>query len=88
MRAGGLDELRDEARERIRDAGTQTAEGQVREEEVDEELAKWGEEVCARYGVEVRREWDPEWRVKLLEKEGRLPSAAVPQTATAGDGDA
>ncbi|GAA5906933.1 hypothetical protein JCM8208_003715 [Rhodotorula glutinis] len=33
--------------------------------EVQEELARRGREVCAKYGVEVRREWDGQWSEKM-----------------------
>ncbi|GAA5819958.1 hypothetical protein JCM3770_006096 [Rhodotorula araucariae] len=71
VRAGGLQHLRDEARAKLAGAG---AGAEVSEEGVDAELARQGEEACARCGVEVRREWDPEWRTKLLAKEGRIPA--------------
>ncbi|GAA5897863.1 hypothetical protein JCM6882_005098 [Rhodosporidiobolus microsporus] len=37
----------------------------------EKEMVKRGREVCERAGIEVRREWDPEWRQKMLAKEER-----------------
>ncbi|BGP43682.1 hypothetical protein JCM10449v2_007727 [Rhodotorula kratochvilovae] len=75
VRAGGLQQMRVEARKALAAPGA-NGEADVKEEQIDAELARRGEEICAAHGVEVRREWDPEWRVKLLEKEGRLPAQA------------
>ncbi|GAA5830121.1 hypothetical protein JCM11251_006885 [Rhodosporidiobolus azoricus] len=40
-------------------------------------LAERGKSVCSQLGIEVRRRWDPEWREKMLEKEGRILNANI-----------
>ncbi|GAA5908963.1 hypothetical protein JCM8208_007128 [Rhodotorula glutinis] len=37
----------------------------VSDAEVKDEMAQRGRDVCTRYGVEVRREWEDDWRAKV-----------------------
>ncbi|GAA6021595.1 hypothetical protein JCM10207_005079 [Rhodosporidiobolus poonsookiae] len=75
MKEGFVERVREEARRALAGQGEDKEGGEgekeVSEKQVDEELARRGRAVCERVGVEVRREWDREWRVKLLEKDGR-----------------
>ncbi|GJN94546.1 hypothetical protein Rhopal_007629-T1 [Rhodotorula paludigena] len=68
VKDGALARFRDEAREAVQSE----RKAEVSEEDIDEELARRGREVCEREGIEVRHAWDPDWRRKLLRKEGRL----------------
>ncbi|GAA5855518.1 hypothetical protein JCM9279_006035 [Rhodotorula babjevae] len=65
VRAGGLDAMRDEVRAAL-------GELDASDERIDEGLAEQGREVCARYGIELKSEWDSAWRRKLLDA-GRAP---------------
>ncbi|GAA5897943.1 hypothetical protein JCM6882_005118 [Rhodosporidiobolus microsporus] len=71
LRGGLVRNIRDEIKRPVRFREKR----EMSETEVDAILAQRGRAVCAEQGIEVRREWDPEWRSKLLEKEGRVLSA-------------
>ena len=55
----------DDARRAVRATEDKGEREQVSDAEVRDEMAQRGRDVCAKYGVEVRREWDDEWRAKV-----------------------
>ncbi|GAA5845336.1 hypothetical protein JCM9279_004847 [Rhodotorula babjevae] len=55
----------DDARRAVREREGKGERYEVSDKEVRDEMAQRGREVCARYGVEVRREWDDEWKAKV-----------------------
>lgn len=69
--------------QKIRDEVTATAKAIGRpvcgEADVDELLANRGRKVCEEQGIEIRREWDEEWREKMLQKEGRKLKDGIPR---------
>ncbi|GAA6013523.1 hypothetical protein JCM10207_008880 [Rhodosporidiobolus poonsookiae] len=67
LRSGLLATVRAEAQ---RDALVLHGDGS--EAATDRVLADKGRAVCERLGIEVRREWDGEWRIKLLERLGKM----------------
>ncbi|GAA5932869.1 hypothetical protein JCM3775_002261 [Rhodotorula graminis] len=71
VRAGGLDAMRDEARRAL----VEVDGPEVSEERVDQQLVEQGRAVCARLGIELRQEWDPAWREKLLRSRRRAGRA-------------
>ncbi|GAA6057160.1 hypothetical protein JCM3770_003995 [Rhodotorula araucariae] len=57
----------DAARSAVRARDGRGERNSVSEKEVREELARKGREVCALYGVKVRREWDGDWRKRVVQ---------------------
>ncbi|GAA5939629.1 hypothetical protein JCM3775_002071 [Rhodotorula graminis] len=55
----------DDARRAVSEREGRGERDQVSDAEVRDEMAQRGRAVCARYGVEVRREWDDDWRAKV-----------------------
>ncbi|GAA5830075.1 hypothetical protein JCM11251_006865 [Rhodosporidiobolus azoricus] len=79
IKAGWVGRVREEVKRELGAAKKEQEgeEAEVSERDVDEELARRGREVCRRVGVEVRREWDGEWREKVLAKERRAIQAGT-----------
>jgi hypothetical protein len=73
LRDGVVDKIRAE----IKSDHRALVGAELSDEEVDEVLASKGEKVCDKYGIEVCREWQTEWRMKMLEKDGRALSIAM-----------
>ncbi|GAA5870720.1 hypothetical protein JCM8547_005038 [Rhodosporidiobolus lusitaniae] len=79
-----VDKVRDEIKSDAR-----AIEGkELTVEEVDAVLADKGRRVCERFGIEVRRDWDGQWRTKMLDKEGldfpEIPATNVLPPRTSG----
>ncbi|BGP20262.1 hypothetical protein JCM10213v2_008399 [Rhodosporidiobolus nylandii] len=70
LRSGLLSDVWDEVHGEV-----QRAEGigKVKDAAVDEGLAKRGREVCRRWGIEVKRDWDAGWRDRMLKQEEIIP---------------
>lgn len=67
IRAGFFDKIREEIKVNIR-----AVEGREPDEkDVEEELASRGRAICERLEIIVDRRWRHDWRIKMLEKEGR-----------------
>ncbi|GAA5971350.1 hypothetical protein JCM3765_007013 [Sporobolomyces pararoseus] len=70
IRDGGIEKMREEIRKELsekKDRGGGEEE-EIGEKEIEEEMEKRGEEICRQAGIVVRREWDKEWRERVLEK--------------------
>ncbi|GAA5985792.1 hypothetical protein JCM10908_007113 [Rhodotorula pacifica] len=72
IKEGVIDKLREEARlaVELRKSGADEDDdvgAEVEEKEIDDEMARYGFEVCEKLGIAVTREWVPEWRERLLE---------------------
>ncbi|BGP20261.1 hypothetical protein JCM10213v2_008398 [Rhodosporidiobolus nylandii] len=73
LRTGFLDRLRNEQK-----GETRALEGkESSEDEVDRALAAKGKRVCEKFGIEVRREWDPKWRKALLAEREKFENGEV-----------
>ncbi|GAA5848703.1 hypothetical protein JCM9279_002745 [Rhodotorula babjevae] len=64
LRSGLVRSATDDARRAVREREELGDRDAVTDKQVQGELARLGREVCAKYGVEVRREWDDGWKVK------------------------
>ncbi|GAA6013522.1 hypothetical protein JCM10207_008879 [Rhodosporidiobolus poonsookiae] len=73
IRAGVLKRIEDGVVRKVKlelECGEEGRE--VNSEDVQDELARRGTEVCECMGIEVSRVWDGEWREKLLTRQGRV----------------
>ncbi|KWU45617.1 hypothetical protein RHOSPDRAFT_32925 [Rhodotorula sp. JG-1b] len=68
IKHGALDRLREEARLAVesRESGPDAEDVAVEEKEVEDEMAENGRRVCEELGIQVSREWVPDWRERLL----------------------
>jgi len=64
LKGGLVRTARDDARRVVREREALSDRETVTDKQVQGELAQLGREVCAKYGIEVRREWDDGWREK------------------------
>ncbi|BGP58346.1 hypothetical protein JCM8202v2_006007 [Rhodotorula sphaerocarpa] len=95
VKGGALERLREEARRAVLAARSDVDGGpageektpssateEVSEADIAEEMARRGVAVCERLGIEVSREWVPDWRERLLAKRAAgidSSSPAAPQ---------
>ncbi|GAA5930373.1 uncharacterized protein JCM15063_004788 [Sporobolomyces koalae] len=51
---------------------TTRTQGQIGTREVEQEMERRGEQIVQAAGIDIKREWDHEWRERVLRKSGRL----------------